>query len=49
MKITVDIEVRLINKLRTRRAEIGLSINKQANQAINNYFKNQNKSHIKKF
>jgi hypothetical protein len=49
MKVTLDIEVGLIEKLRVNKKEIGLSINKQANQAIKNYFKYYNKSHCKKF
>jgi len=48
MKITVDIEVKLVEKLRKNKKEIRLSINKQINQAITNYFKYQNKSHFKK-
>ena len=49
MKITVDIKVKLVEKLRKNKKETGLSINKQVNQAITNYFKYQNKSHYKKF
>jgi hypothetical protein len=49
MKITVDIEVKLVEKLKSNKKEIGLSINKQANIAITNYFKNKNKSHCNRF
>jgi len=48
-KITINLKFELIEKLRNNKKETGLSINKQVNQAISNYFKNKNKSHCKKF
>ena len=39
----------LSDKLKLNKINTGLSINKQINQAINNYFKYQNKSRCKKF
>jgi hypothetical protein len=47
--ITINLKLELIEKLRENKKETGLSINKQANTAINNYFKYKNKSHCKKF
>lgn len=47
--ITINLKLELIEKLRENKKQTGLSINKQANTAINNYFKYKNKSHCKKF
>ena len=49
MKITIDLNLKLINKLKTNKKETGLSMNKQANIAIERYFKYKNKVHCKKF
>jgi hypothetical protein len=49
MKITINLNDKLKEKLKLRKKVTGLSINKQANIAIDNYFKYQKKSHCKKF